>query len=218
MNIPTEQVERCIFHENTHKWLHTNFNEADAAKLVNDFWREAERRGLFPKLSAAVSKEYVEEEQAEELFVEAVARSMSLGKFDAINEVLSTITKGKDTLNNILDDFGYEQEKEIEARRANRQESEESATTKETARVSKDDASGRGRLGLKRSVDLGVDDTSDVWSDMSLGLDERITAAATRLANNHRDNKTLRDDAMRAIGGNLMNLRRAMSLQRKWSA
>ena len=53
---------------------------------------------------------------------------------------------------------------------------------------------------------------------MSLGLDERITAAATRLANNHRDNKTLRDDAMRAIGGNLMNLRRAMSLQRKWSA
>ena len=45
-------------------------------------------------------------------------------------------------------------------------------------------------------------------------MQERITAAATRLANNHRDNKTLRHDAMRAIGGNLSDLRKAMSLQR----
>ncbi len=59
-------------------------------------------------------------------------------------------------------------------------------------------------------------DTDDIWNDMSLGLDERITAAATRLANNHRANRTMRDDAMRAIGGNLTNLRRAMSLQRKF--
>ena len=58
------------------------------------------------------------------------------------------------------------------------------------------------------------DDTDDVWTDGSLGLQERITAAATRLANNHRDNKTLRNDAMRAIGGNLSDLRKAMSLQR----
>lgn len=59
-----------------------------------------------------------------------------------------------------------------------------------------------------------VDDTEDIWNDQSLGLQERITAAATRLANNHRDNKTLRNDAMRAIGGNLSDLRKAMSLQR----
>lgn len=58
------------------------------------------------------------------------------------------------------------------------------------------------------------DETEDVWIDGSLGLQERITAAATRLANNHRDNKTLRNDAMRAIGGNLSDLRKAMSLQR----
>lgn len=58
------------------------------------------------------------------------------------------------------------------------------------------------------------DDTEDIWNDQSLGLQERITAAATRLANNHRDNKTLRNDAMRAIGGNLSDLRKAMSLQR----
>ena len=58
------------------------------------------------------------------------------------------------------------------------------------------------------------DETEDIWNDQSLGLQERITAAATRLANNHRDNKTLRHDAMRAIGGNLSDLRKAMSLQR----
>ncbi len=58
------------------------------------------------------------------------------------------------------------------------------------------------------------DETEDIWNDQSMGLQERITAAATRLANNHRDNKTLRNDAMRAIGGNLSDLRKAMSLQR----
>lgn len=58
------------------------------------------------------------------------------------------------------------------------------------------------------------DETGDIWSDQSMGLQERMTAAATRLANNHRDNKTLRNDAMRAIGGNLSDLRKAMSLQR----
>ena len=47
-----------------------------------------------------------------------------------------------------------------------------------------------------------------------MGLQERMAAAATRLANNHREDKTLRNDAMRAIGGNLADLRKAMSLQR----
>ena len=60
------------------------------------------------------------------------------------------------------------------------------------------------------------DETEDIWNDQSMGLQERITAAATRLANNHRDNKTLRNDAMRAIGGNLADLRKAMSLQRQF--
>ena len=57
-------------------------------------------------------------------------------------------------------------------------------------------------------------DSDDVWTDGSMGLQERMTAAATRLANNHREDKTLRNDAMRAIGGNLADLRKAMSLQR----
>lgn len=59
-------------------------------------------------------------------------------------------------------------------------------------------------------------ETDDIWNDQSMGLHERTTAAAARLASNHRDDKTLRDDAMRAIGGNLSDLRKAMSLQRKF--
>ena len=54
------------------------------------------------------------------------------------------------------------------------------------------------------------DETEDIWNDQSLGLRERITAAATRLANNHRDDKTLRNDAMRAIGDNLADLAKSM--------
>ena len=57
-------------------------------------------------------------------------------------------------------------------------------------------------------------ETEDIWSDQSMGMQERITAAATRLANNHQADKTLRNDAMRQIGGNLADLRKAMSLQR----
>jgi hypothetical protein len=72
------------------------------------------------------------------------------------------------------------------------------------------------KLDDAESTDLyrDGDETGDIWSDQSMSLQERMTAAAIRLANNHSDNKTLRNDAMRAIGGNLADLRRAMSLQR----
>ena len=56
----------------------------------------------------------------------------------------------------------------------------------------------------------------DIWKDKSMGLHERTTAAAMRLADKHQENKTLRNDAMRAIGNNLADLRKAMSLQRKF--
>ena len=53
-------------------------------------------------------------------------------------------------------------------------------------------------------------DLHDIWNDQSLGLQERTTAAATRLANNHREDKTLRSDAMRAICDNLADLAKSM--------
>ena len=72
-------------------------------------------------------------------------------------------------------------------------------------------ASGQSSSELGSAADL-----RDIWNDGSMGLDERITAAATRLAANHQGDKTLRVDAMRAIGGNLTKLRQAMSLQRRF--
>ena len=59
------------------------------------------------------------------------------------------------------------------------------------------------------------EETEDIWKDKSMGLHERTTAAM-RLADKHQENKTLRNDAMRAIGNNLADLRKAMSLQRKF--
>lgn len=76
---------------------------------------------------------------------------------------------------------------------------------------------GKKLLEESKLADESTDlyrDSDDVWTDGSMGLQERMTAAATRLANNHREDKTLRNDAMRAIGGNLADLRKAMSLQR----
>ena len=60
------------------------------------------------------------------------------------------------------------------------------------------------------------EETEDIWKDKSMGLHERTTTAAMRLADKHQENKTLRNDAMRAIGNNLADLRKAMSLQRKF--
>ncbi len=54
------------------------------------------------------------------------------------------------------------------------------------------------------------DDTTDIWKDKSLGLQERITAAKTRLADGHRDNLAMRDDALRAISNNLADLAKSM--------
>lgn len=59
-------------------------------------------------------------------------------------------------------------------------------------------------------------ETGDIWKDQSVGLQERITNAAIRLSNNQSGDLTLRNDAMRAIGGNLNDLRKAMSAQKRY--
>lgn len=76
------------------------------------------------------------------------------------------------------------------------------------------DAAKREELGLTGNVRFRDGETGDIWKDRSVGLEERITNAAIRLSNNQSGDLTLRNDAMRAIGGNLTSLRRAMALQR----
>ena len=55
------------------------------------------------------------------------------------------------------------------------------------------------------STDLYRDpnEVEDILNDQSMGLQERITAAAARIASQHKENKSLRNDAVRAIGGNM---------------
>jgi hypothetical protein len=78
------------------------------------------------------------------------------------------------------------------------------------------DAAKRSELGLSDNLRSRDSETGDVWNDHSLGLEERITNAAIRLSNNQSGDLTLRNDAMRAIGGNLTNLRKAMALQKRY--
>ncbi len=59
-------------------------------------------------------------------------------------------------------------------------------------------------------------ETKEIWDDSNLTLQERITAAMTKLAAKHQDDKTIRNDAAKAIGGNLASLRKAMAAQRKF--
>lgn len=62
------------------------------------------------------------------------------------------------------------------------------------------------------------DEAEDILSDETLSFDERVTAAAVKLSADNADDRALRDEAMRQIGGNLSQLRRAMSQQRLFDA
>ncbi|MBQ7211564.1 MAG: hypothetical protein IJS19_02665 [Muribaculaceae bacterium] len=62
------------------------------------------------------------------------------------------------------------------------------------------------------------DEVEDILSDGSLGFDERITAAAVKMSADNAGDRALRDEAMRAIGGNLTKLRQAMARQRLFDA
>ena len=81
----------------------------------------------------------------------------------------------------------------------------------ETEDISSDDAISPSpqQNSRERGSAFGLD---DIWTDGSLGLDEMITRAAVRLSDKHRADKTMKMDAYRAIGGNLSDLRKAMSI------
>ena len=69
------------------------------------------------------------------------------------------------------------------------------------------DAVKRNELGLSDDARFrDTSETGDIWKDMSVGLQERITNAAIRLSNNQSSDLTLRNDAMRAVTNNLQSL------------
>ena len=79
------------------------------------------------------------------------------------------------------------------------------------------DAQKREELGLTDTAMYREEgETDDIWGDRSMGLDERITAAATRLAQLHADSRQMRNEALQAINQNLASLRRAMGIQREY--
>ena len=59
-------------------------------------------------------------------------------------------------------------------------------------------------------------ETDDLWKDRSMGLSERMTLAATKLAANHKEDVKLKQDALKAIGDNLEELQEAMGEQRRF--
>ena len=71
--------------------------------------------------------------------------------------------------------------------------------------------------GIKtKKKDKKKPETEDIWLDQSLGMKERISAAAARLSQNHTEDKVLKQDAVNAIYANLSDLRKAMTAQKKF--
>lgn len=59
-------------------------------------------------------------------------------------------------------------------------------------------------------------ETEQIWKDGSVGMQERMAAAAAALAEKHSKDARLRDIARRAIGGDLASIRKAMSVQKSY--
>lgn len=76
------------------------------------------------------------------------------------------------------------------------------------------DAAKRDELGLSSDARFRDGETSDIWKDQSIGLEERRTNAAIRLSNNQSADLTLRNDAMRAVTNNLQSLLHSMRNRR----
>lgn len=76
------------------------------------------------------------------------------------------------------------------------------------------DAAKRDELGLSSDARFRDGETSDIWKDQSIGLEERMTNAAIRLSNNQSADLTLRNDAMRAVTNNLQSLLHSMRNRR----
>lgn len=76
------------------------------------------------------------------------------------------------------------------------------------------DAVKREELGLTDEARFRDGETSDIWKDQSVGLQERITNAAIRLSNNQSGDLTLRNDAQKAVVNNLQSLLHSMRNRR----
>ena len=107
--------------------------------------------------------------------------------------------------------------KELDDSRTPRTTSNSIAVAKLLQNVEKAYDTGKKLLDESKIADESTDlyrdpdETEDIWTDGSLGFDEMITRAAVRLSDKHRDDKTMKQDAYRAIGGNLTKLRQAMA-------
>ena len=88
-----------------------------------------------------------------------------------------------------------------------------------------------GYVGMAKDIakrhDLGLDeysfrdasddsDLDDLTKDNTMGIKEKYTAWVSRLAAQNRDDDTMRRNALRAIGDNLNDIRRAVSIQKQF--
>lgn len=110
---------------------------------------------------------------------------MAQGQFEEINEILSTINNGKTTLDNILKDLGYEQEKERETRsgtrRTNHQESEANTISEDPSHISEVHGGGelRRQIRLKQRVSDIEEDFSGRERAIARGYYERMVSGGS---------------------------------------
>ena len=105
-NVPIDNVEDTIFHENVHALLQ------NGQSIIDAFAENALER--FPKNVKRIQERGYEEEVAEELLVRLVAKAMVYGIFDDVSYNLPE--SEFENLKVLLKDFGYEYEQEIKSR------------------------------------------------------------------------------------------------------
>jgi hypothetical protein len=78
------------------------------------------------------------------------------------------------------------------------------------------DVAKRHELGLDEAIPRSMGEAEDIMNDRSMGMRERMTAAAARLAENNKDDANAKNALYKAIGSNLADLRKAMGVQKEF--
>lgn len=208
-----KQVYANYLHEEIHNACENNPLVTRAMHVLSQYIGES-----MPDFAYEVRQMYIaggevnDEVISEEIVANGISRSLASGEWESFVEHLPS--EALPSLRKIITVLGYENEETFErefvesVNEALGDRSSASSTTGE------EHSKGEEKLGGSRRENSGLrygfGETGDIWKDHSVGLEERITNAAIRHANNHAADLTLRNDAMRAVTNNLQSLLHSM--------
>ena len=173
------ELEGTLFHENVHKWLDENLSKDELSRLADDIWSNAVSKGLFAGTRNYIQTEYEDKEDwPEELIAYRMEWGMMSGRLKSIWRLFSMADNGSELFERILNDIGYDRQREKEERRTRAEENSTQAggtlrrnsDERQEENQGSDDSGrrkrgGTGRRGLEDGPLFSVSDGVDALAE-----------------------------------------------------